>query len=106
MVAEEIRTLADQTQHSLNHITLATKTMADQMQEVSSASEQISAGCEQVNASVTELEDIAKMAYTESRGMVSIVDEQIQIVQQVTDSTTSMYEVTLDLNKRISEYKV
>ncbi|KAA8746151.1 methyl-accepting chemotaxis protein [Paenibacillus sp. UASWS1643] len=112
-VVEEGRNGVHQTERKLEMtrsifeaITLSTKEMADQMQEVSSASEQISAGCEQVDASINELADTARMAHTESREMVSIVEEQIQIVQQVTDSTTSMQEVTLDLKGRISEYKV
>lgn len=91
---------------AFGNIQLATLDIAMQSQEVSAAIEQMTAGTQEVSASVTELADIARLAYNEIEGVVNEAEQQRKLAKELSDSTLVLNETSLKLKDQISGYKV
>ncbi|MCL6601236.1 MAG: HAMP domain-containing methyl-accepting chemotaxis protein [Paenibacillus sp.] len=91
---------------AFENIMRATIDISEQMQEVSSAAEEMSVGSEQVSAAVSELADIAKNAYVESQTVVKATEEQMTLLKETASSVDILSKSSKDLKATISTYKV
>ncbi|MGO0062139.1 methyl-accepting chemotaxis protein [Brevibacillus fluminis] len=81
------------------------KRVEEQMQEVSSTSEQISASCEEITAMVQRIADVARTSSDSTLAITSAAEQQLAIVKQVTDGMDSLRSMTSELEATIQHFK-
>lgn len=78
----------------------------EQVQGVSSASEEISASTEQVLATIEQLANIAQVTSENAKGVVVVSEEQLATMEEITASTESLDRLVQELLDLISRFKV
>lgn len=82
------------------------KTVNEQVHEVSAASEEMSAGCEQIAASLVELAEIGRYASQNSQNVAASSEEQMAMMQEISSSATNLREMAHNLENEIGKFKL
>ncbi|TBL68552.1 methyl-accepting chemotaxis protein [Paenibacillus thalictri] len=107
--AEEIQTgtvLSEKAERYLVQIVENFGYVTEQIHDISSASEQISAGTEEVAASVGEIAHIAKSSSEQTEQIRELTDAQLHSVQHMADSAAQLSGMTHDMREAIKQIKV
>ncbi|WP_028552754.1 methyl-accepting chemotaxis protein [Paenibacillus sp. UNC451MF] len=107
--SEEVQTgtvLSEKAEEYLTLIVEKFRFVADQIHDISAATEQISAGSEEVAASVIGIADIAKASSDQTRQIRELTDIQLDVVKQMADSAIALNEITQDMREAIKQIKV
>lgn len=91
---------------SFQLILLAIEQVADQIRDVSSVAEQMSAGSEEITASVSESANIAKQSSHAARIVAESTTQQLAALQEVAASATDLSQMSQKLQAAISQFKV
>jgi methyl-accepting chemotaxis protein len=80
--------------------------VADQVQEMSATAEQISAGSQQVTASVIHMADISRQTSASSQNVASTVEEQLASMEEISRSAAVLSEMSENLQALIRQFQV
>lgn len=80
--------------------------VSEQIQDISAATEQMSAGSEEVTASVVEIANIAIASSEQTLQIQDQTDKQLNIVRHVADSAAELSEMTHRLRESAKEFKI
>lgn len=98
--------LSEQAEDYLTMIVERFRFVADQIHDISAATEQISAGSEEVAASVIGIADIAKASSDQTKHIRELTDIQLDVVKQMADSAIALNLMTQDMREAIKQIKV
>ena len=84
----------------------ASESLSVQIQDIASASEQMSASSEQAAASVLEMTDIAKKSYSHTQNVAETSIGQLTSVQEIMVSSSSLTLIAQELKQVISMFKI
>jgi len=84
----------------------AIHTMTDQIEDISATSEEISASAEQVAASVTEIANGASGSAAHTQIVAESSKEQAVTMQQINQVAADLSEKSVDLQSKISQFKL
>ncbi|MDR6882101.1 methyl-accepting chemotaxis protein [Bacillus sp. 3255] len=105
----EIRTGADlsaKAEALFRHIVEQFRFVSDQVHDISSVTEQMSAGSEEVAASVVDIAHIAKSSSDGTSNIHKLTHEQLRIAQEIADSADALSGLTDVMRKSIEQIKV
>ncbi|WP_162462941.1 methyl-accepting chemotaxis protein [Paenibacillus psychroresistens] len=91
---------------SFHLILQAIEQVADQIRDVSSVAEQMSAGSEEITASVIESASIAKLTSNAAQIVVDNTTQQLAALQEVAASANDLSQMSQKLQAAISRFKV
>lgn len=92
--------------HVFSNILERMQNVTDDIQEVSAASEQISAGTEEASASISGVAMVAEQTKERSNTMNNSIQEEAQIMSQLSSSVCSLKEIADELNSLVNRFKV
>ncbi|MBH5318377.1 HAMP domain-containing protein [Paenibacillus sp. GSMTC-2017] len=78
----------------------------DQLQEVSAASEQMTAGTQQISATVTYQSELADKASAEAQSVAAAAEEQLASMEQISAASASLSDMVQDLLDNLSQFKI
>ncbi|MEK8130509.1 methyl-accepting chemotaxis protein [Paenibacillus filicis] len=78
----------------------------EQIADISAASEQISAGTEEVNGSVHEIAEISKRSAEEAGSVTKLATGQLEALEQMTQSAREIEQVNAELAEAVSRFKL
>lgn len=84
---------------SVQHVT-------NQTQEVSASSEEVSAVTEEVTASVESISSHTKESANDSANIAAIAEEQLASMQEITEFAANLSELAVELQSKITKFKV
>jgi len=96
--------LIQEVRNIFDHILESSRNVAGHILEVSAASEQMSAGSQQVSASVDEMHHIAKRASEDSQTVVEAAAEQLQAIQDIAASAERLNAVAEELRHGVGKF--
>jgi len=96
--------LIQEVRNIFDHILESSRNVAGHILEVSAASEQMSAGSQQVSASVDEMHQIAKRASEDSQTVVEAAAEQLQAIQDIAASAERLNAVAEELRHGVGKF--
>ncbi|MFS0557186.1 methyl-accepting chemotaxis protein [Brevibacillus sp. 179-C9.3 HS] len=96
--------LVEEVRDIFGHILESSRNVAAHILEVSAASEQMSAGSQQVSASVDEMHNIAKHASLDAQTVVKATKEQLQAIQEIGQSVERLNAVAEELQQGIGRF--
>lgn len=105
----EIRTgaaLSMQAEEFFRHIVKQFRFVSDQIHDISSVTEQMSAGSEEVAASVVDIAHIAKSSSDGTANIHKLTHEQLRIAQEIADSADALSGLTDVMRRSIEQIKV
>ncbi len=94
------------TTNKFREILRAMEQVNEQIQDISAVSEEINAGSEQVEASVSEMARVAKDASESTFEVVSASEEQLASMEEVNAASNSLANLAEQLQKTIERFKV
>lgn len=106
---KEIQTgavLSQKAEAFFTHIVEQFRFVSDQIQDISSVTEQMSAGSEEVAASVVEIAHIAKSSSDGTSSIHKLTHEQLKIAREIADSADAFSGLTDEMRKSIEQIKV
>lgn len=98
--------IVDEAGDAFQKILSAAQHVADQIADISSASEEMSAGSVQVTTSVEELTRIARQSAASSNNVAASSQEQLALIQEITTSMAVLTDVSQDLHDTIGHFKI
>lgn len=107
--AEEVRTgasLSGEAQASFANVVEMFRLVTEQIQDISAATEQMTAGSEEVSATVIEISDIAKATSDQTLHIGELTDKQLDIVRYFADSAAQLSGMTHQLRESVQQIKV
>lgn len=78
----------------------------DQLQEVSAASEQMTAGTEQISATVNYQSELADKASAEAQSVAAAAEQQLASMEQVSAASASLSDMVQELLDNLSKFKI
>ncbi|WP_138494148.1 methyl-accepting chemotaxis protein [Paenibacillus pinistramenti] len=97
--------LADETGVKFGEILNATQLVADQVIDISSSTEQISAGTQEVTAMVTQLSDISERTSDNAQKILTTVSEQEKSQEEIHNYANQLAQVAEQLNATVSKFE-
>ncbi|TCP59446.1 methyl-accepting chemotaxis protein [Tumebacillus sp. BK434] len=98
--------IVDEAGEAFQKILTAAQHVADQVADISSLSEEMSAGSVQVTTSVEELTRIARQSAASSNNVAASSQEQLALIQEITTSMAVLTDVSQDLHDTIGQFKI
>ncbi|WP_429842439.1 methyl-accepting chemotaxis protein [Brevibacillus sp. FIR094] len=98
--------LVEEVREIFGHILESSRNVAAHILEVSAASEQMSAGSQQVSASVDEMHNIAKHASLDAQTVARATEDQLQAIQEIGQSVERLNAVAEELQQGIGRFTV
>ncbi|ARU63074.1 hypothetical protein CBW65_20410 [Tumebacillus avium] len=98
--------IVDEAGEAFQKILSAAQHVADQVADISSASEEMSAGSVQVTTTVEELTRIARQSAASSNNVAASSQEQLALIQEITTSMAVLTDVSQDLHDTIGQFKI
>ena len=80
--------------------------VSQQIAEVSTAAEQLSAGGEQVRRSVSHIADVAVASASDTQTVSAAAEEQLASMEEITASAASLARIADELNQLMTRFKV
>jgi len=102
--AQEGVQLIEEVRDIFAHILESSRNVAGHILEVSAASEQMSAGSQQVSASVDEMHHIAKHASEDARTVVEATAEQLEAIHEIANSVERLNAVADELQHGVGKF--
>jgi methyl-accepting chemotaxis protein len=98
--------IMNQASHSFKQILIASDGVADQIQDVSAASEQMSASSQEVAASVDETARIAGETLNKTQSVYNLSDEQLATMEEMNAAARTLTTAAQNLQEAISWFKL
>ncbi|MCR8632235.1 methyl-accepting chemotaxis protein [Paenibacillus radicis (ex Xue et al. 2023)] len=108
-VKDEVQTgieMVRETELNFDHIRQSTTEIASQIQEMAATSEEMSAGAQQITAAVQQVTAIAHKSSTASQNVALTASNQLKTTGEVQSSVKSLSEMTEELHRLLSQFKV
>lgn len=99
---DNIRSINEIFQDIINSVHNVTR----QIEDLSSVSEEMAAGAQQISASMQELADIARNSSEQSQTIAASSEEQLAIMQEVARSASGLEQLAKRLQDLVSTFKV
>ncbi|MBO8157868.1 MAG: HAMP domain-containing protein [Bacillaceae bacterium] len=91
---------------AFQNILIATKAVAEHIQEVSATSEEMSASSEQITSSVEQIASIAQESAETFNKLSSSSKNQVESMDKVSNKSNALKGITEELDKNLSYFKV
>jgi len=107
--ATEVRTgtrLSEEAERSFADVLEMFRLVSGQIVDISAATEQMSAGSQEVSASVIEIADIAKGSSEQTQHIRSLTEQQLGSVRQIASAAADLSAMTLRLREAVERVKV
>lgn len=91
---------------SFQHIVKAAHLVAEQIMEVSAASQQMSATSQEIAASLDEMAGVARETTLSSQNIAAASEEQLATMEEISSSAESLHVVVNNLRNLIGKFKV
>ncbi|GAA3399603.1 methyl-accepting chemotaxis protein [Paenibacillus hodogayensis] len=104
-IAEGVR-LSGVALESFGHTVSAFRLVSEQIIDISATTEQLSAGSEQVAATVGSIADIASRVSEQSRQIRTLSGSQLELMKQVSHASAVMSDRTQEMRKAIKQVNV
>lgn len=98
--------IATQAGEAFQNIRVSFERVAQQIREVSAASQQMSENAQVVSSSVEELALIAKQASASSQNVASASQEQLASMEEITASAAALSEMASELQEILNKFKI
>ncbi|MBB3108956.1 methyl-accepting chemotaxis protein [Paenibacillus phyllosphaerae] len=100
------RTMMEQTESAFHRILETVRHAANQMQDVSAASQQMSASTQQVASATGQMVNVAASAKSHTQEASAFSEEQLAIMEEISASSESLRMSALELERMIDRFKV
>ncbi|CUH97573.1 hypothetical protein P22_3704 [Propionispora sp. 2/2-37] len=80
--------------------------VSDQVQEMSSAVEQLAAGSELIVESVNQIDDLSKKAAAEAQTVSAASEEQSASMEEIASSSQSLAKLAMELREAVSKFHI
>ncbi|MFE5322359.1 methyl-accepting chemotaxis protein [Paenibacillus sp. NPDC056579] len=107
--SKEVKTgtvLADDAEQALASVVDKFRFVSEQIQDISAATEQMSAGSEEVATSVIGIADIAKDSSEQTKQILELTDIQLNAVRTIAASAETLSGMTHDMREAVKQVKV
>jgi methyl-accepting chemotaxis protein len=98
--------ISNQTQDSFQQILLTHHNISTQIEEMAAASQQMSAGLQEITASVTNITDIARQTSKGSQEVVTANAKQLSGIEQAAQAATNLEQTSQALQLALGKFKV
>jgi methyl-accepting chemotaxis protein len=98
--------ISNQTQDSFQQILLTHHNISTQIEEMAAASQQMSAGLQEITASVTNITDIARTTSLGSQQVVTANAKQLSGIEQAAQAATNLAQTSQALQLALGKFKV
>lgn len=98
--------ISNQTQDSFQQILLTHHNISTQIEEMAAASQQMSAGLQEITASVTNITDIARQTSKGSQHVVTANANQLSGIEQAAQAATNLEQTSQALQLALGKFKV
>ncbi|OBY79105.1 chemotaxis protein [Paenibacillus sp. KS1] len=104
--AEQGTLIVQEAGEHFNKIWTSVQQVTEQIQEVSAAAEEMSAGSEEVAATLDNLATIAKDSSLNTQSVAASTEEQLAIVEEISDTATLLNRKMQDLQEELQIFTV
>ncbi len=94
------------TGQSFSNILQVTRSVAEQIQEVSATSQEMSAETEEVMASIEEMASISEQSSANTQNVSAASEEQMASIEEIAESAHSLSKSAQELQRLISQFKL
>lgn len=105
-VLDKGREIANNAQQSFQEISTGVKTVANEVELVSAASEQMSASTQEISATFEDVTNLSKQTVEEVDEMVQLTNEQANNMQAMSNSVTSLFNISDALKETTGKFKI
>jgi methyl-accepting chemotaxis protein len=100
------KVLSEEAEESFTNVVEMFRLVSGQIHDIATATEQITAGSEEVSASVVEIADIAKASSEQTLQIRELADQQLENVRHVADAAAGLSGMTHHLREAVKQIKV
>lgn len=98
--------VSDEAKKAFLSIEHSTTKINDQIQDISAITEQMSAGAEEIAASVIEMSSISRATYDSFQSVTAATEQQLASMEEISNSSTELSQLAGDLQHKVERFNL